>query len=494
MPPKRADRGGMQERVPWPGYQTPGAHAAFMRPHVFWDDVNNSGWIRECHFLPSGRRILIVVENLPVPLDRRVWLEATTLVAHGYEVSVICPMGHGWTAAHEVIDGVHIWRHPMPTEAHSGAAAYAIEYGSALWHWMRLARVIWHARGFDVIQGCNPPDLVFLLALLYRPWGVRYMFDHHDVCPELFEAKFGRRGALCWILRRMERLSFATASVSIATNESFRRIAIARGRMDPDDVFVVRSAPKPEQFRPGPGDLAHRKGAGIVLGYVGVIGQQEGMDLLVDAVEHLVRGLGHADLHVVIIGFGTHLPEVEADVARRGLQAHFTFTGPLYGADLLAALNVIDIGLATDPHNAMNNISTMNKVIEYMALGKPLVQFDLAEGRASAGEAALYARTNDPRDFAAKVARLIGDPALRRRLGRIGRLRVQERLSWAHSVPQLLAAYERIFERLRRPQASLPRPFRSVPVYPLPEPMVLRTSERSAAVEQSKAGAEAPVP
>ena len=408
-----------------------------------------------------------MVENLPVPLDRRVWLEATTLVAHGHEVSVICPMGHGWTAPHEVIEGVHIWRYPMPTEAHSGAAAYACEYGSALWHWLRLARVIWNTRGFDVIQGCNPPDLVFLLALVYRPWGVRYLFDHHDVCPELYEAKFARRGPFWWMMRLMERLSFATASVSIATNESFRRIAIERGRMAPGDVFVVRSAPKIDMFRPGPGDPAHRKGAGVVLGYVGVIGQQEGMDLLVAAIDHLVRRLGHIDLHVVIVGFGSHLPEVEADVARRGLGAHFTFTGPLYGADLLAVLNVIDIGLASDPKNAMNDISTMNKVMEYMTLGKPLVQFDLTEGRTSAGDAALYARDNDPLDFAAQIARLIDNPALRARLGHAGRARVQEQLSWAHSVPQLLAAYDRVFARLPRPRsAAVPLSARSVQTEP----------------------------
>jgi glycosyltransferase involved in cell wall biosynthesis len=397
---------------------------------------------------------LIVVENLPVPLDRRVWLEATTLVAQGYAVSVICPMGHGWTKSYEVIEGVHIWRYPMPLEAHAGATAYAREYGSAIWHWFRLARLVWRKRGFDVIQGCNPPDLIFLLALWYRPWGVRYLFDHHDVCPELYEAKFGRRGAFWRVLRVWERLTFATASVSIATNESFRTIAITRGRMRPEDVFVVRSAPKTDVFKPGPGDPSYRKGAATVLGYIGVIGQQEGMDLLVAAVDHLIRQQGYTDLHVVIVGFGSHLLQVEADVARRGLEAHFTFTGALYGEKLLAALNAIDIGLATDPKNAMNDISTMNKVMEYMTLGKPLVQFDLIEGRASAGEASLYAKPNDPVDLARQIARLIEDLALRTRLGEIGRARVQERLSWAHSVPQLLAAYDRIFARIRAPRTA----------------------------------------
>jgi glycosyltransferase involved in cell wall biosynthesis len=396
----------------------------------------------------SSRRVLILVENLPVPLDRRVWLEATTLVQAGYEVNVICPTGRGWDKPFEVIEDVHIWRYPEPPEAHSGALAYGREWGSALWHMARLMRVVRRERGFDVVQGCNPPDLLFLLALLWRPRGVKFLFDHHDVCPELFEAKFGKRGLLYQVMRIFERLTFATASVSMATNESFRRIAHERGGMRPDDVFVVRSAPRVESFLPGPGDTAVRKGAGTVLGYVGVIGQQEGMDLLVDAVAHLVGPLGHPDVHAVIVGFGPALAELQADVAARGLASHFTFTGPLYGERLLAALNAIDIGVAPDPKNPMNDISTMNKVMEYMALEKPVVQFDLTEGRASAGEASLYARANDPKDFAAQIAWLIARPDERARMGRVGRARVMERLSWAHSAPSLLAAYDRIFARI----------------------------------------------
>ncbi len=395
-----------------------------------------------------ARRILILVENLPVPLDRRVWLEATTLVQAGCEVSVICPTGRGWDAPFEIIEGVHIWRYPEPPEAHSGAVAYAREWGAALWHMAQLSRVVWRARGFDVIQGCNPPDLLFVVALGWRLRGVRFLFDHHDVCPELFEAKFGKRGLLYRIMCLFERLTFASASVSMATNESFRRIALTRGGMASRDVFVVRSAPRVETFLPGPGDRAIRKGARTVLGYVGVIGQQEGMDLLVKAVAHLTGALGQSDLHVVIVGFGPALAEMQADVAARGLTGHFSFTGPLYGAGLLDALNAIDIGVAPDPRNPMNDISTMNKVMEYMALEKPVVQFDLTEGRASAGEASLYAEPNDPLDFADKIAWLIDRPDERARMGRLGRLRVTEELSWAHSAPSLLAAYDRIFARI----------------------------------------------
>ncbi|OYU19178.1 MAG: glycosyltransferase WbuB [Rhodobacteraceae bacterium PARR1] len=392
-------------------------------------------------------RVLIVVENLPVPLDRRVWLEAMTLTTAGYQVSVICPMARGWNAPYEVIDGVHIYRHPMPAEAHSGALAYAREYGAALWHWFRLSYRVRRERGFDVIQGCNPPDLVFLLALWWRLRGVRYMFDHHDVCPELFEAKFGKRGLLWRVMMIWERLTFATADVSIATNESFRAIAHRRGKMAAGDVFVVRSAPQTDRFIPGLGNPDWRKGADCVLGYVGVIGQQEGMDLLVAAVDHLVNVMGRRGVHALIVGFGPHLPVVEQDVRDRGLSAHFTFTGALYDTALLEVLNVIDIGVAPDPKNAMNDISTMNKVMEYMTLGKPVVQFDLTEGRASAGEASLYATDNDPIKMAECIARLMDDPDLRQRMGALGRARVLENLSWGSSVPHLLAAYERIAQK-----------------------------------------------
>jgi glycosyltransferase involved in cell wall biosynthesis len=393
------------------------------------------------------RRVLIVVENLPVPLDRRVWMEALALTDAGYQVSVLCPKGRGWLRDFEVIDGIHIYRYPEPPEAHSGAVAYAREYLHAMWYWFHMAPKIRRERGFDVIQGCNPPDLIFLLALWYRLRGVRYVFDHHDVCPELFEAKFGKRGILYTVMRIWERMTFATASVSIATNESFRQIALTRCKMRPEDVFVVRSAPRVDTFIPGTGDTIWRKGAKTVLGYVGVIGQQEGMDLLVLAVEHLIRKLGHRDIHVVVIGFGPQLPEVKRDVQARGLERYFTFAGALYGAEMLAVLNTIDIGVSPDPKNAMNDISTMNKVMEYMTLEKPLVQFDLTEGRASAGNAALYARPNDPVDFALQVARLIENPAMGVEMGKTGRKRVLESLSWEHSIPPLLAAYERVFSK-----------------------------------------------
>ncbi len=396
----------------------------------------------------SARKVLIVVENLPVPLDRRVWLEATALVTNGYQVSVICPTGRGWDKEYEELEGVHIHRYPEPPEAHTGAFAYAREWGSALWHMFRLADQIWTERGFDLIHGCNPPDLIFLLALRYRRRGVRYLFDHHDVCPELFEAKFNKKGPLYQAMLFLERQTFRTADVSIATNQSFRDIAIQRGGMAPEDVFIVRSAPKIEKFKLGPADTEIRAKAGTLIGYVGVIGQQEGMDLLVAAAAHLIRELGFDDVHFMIVGFGPHLSEVQRDVSEHELDKYFTFTGALYGDDLLRVLNSIDIGVSPDPKNPMNNISTMNKVMEYMTLEKPVVQFDLEEGRASAANASLYASANDPEDFATQVAWLIEHREEGREMGRKGRQRVLNALSWEHSVSHLLAAYDRAFRKI----------------------------------------------
>jgi glycosyltransferase involved in cell wall biosynthesis len=397
----------------------------------------------------AGRRVLIVVENLPVPFDRRVWAEATTLAAHGYTVSVVSPKGKGFEADYELLDGVHVYRHDLPPEGNS-AGGYLREYGSALWNELRLALKVRRERGIDVLHGCNPPDLIFLVAWAMRPFGVRYLFDHHDICPELYEAKFGRRGLLWKAMVLFEWLTFKTASVSIATNESYAEIARRRGGMRPEDVFVVRSGPKIEKLELRPPKPELRKGAKHLIGYVGVIGQQEGLDLLVDSAEHMIRRMGRDDVHFGIVGGGPALEEVQADVRARGLADHFTFTGRAPDDLLLDMLNTADVCVNPDRVTVMNDLSTMNKIMEYMTLAKPIVQFELKEGRASAAEASLYARPNDTVDFAEKIVSLLDDPGKRAEMGRIGRERVQAALSWAHSVPNLLAAYDRIFARMGR--------------------------------------------
>lgn len=401
----------------------------------------------------APRRVLIIVENLPVPFDRRVWSEATTLAAAGYAVSVICPTGKGHTALRETLDGVEIYRHPL-VEA-KGTLGYLREYSAALYHQLRLSVAVMRRGGIDVIHGCNPPDLIFLVAWALRPFGVRYLFDHHDICPELFETKFEKRGLLWRAMLLLERLTFWTAIVSIATNESYRDIAIRRGRMAPADVFVVRSGPRLDRLQLRPPKPELKRGAAHLIGYVGVIGRQEGLDLLLDAADHLIHDLGRRDVHFGIVGGGPELETIVADAERRGLAPYFTFTGRAPDDLLLDMLNTADICVNPDRVTPMNDLSTMNKILEYMTLKKPIVQFEMKEGRASAGEASLYAARNDPRDFARQIALLLDDPARREAMGEIGRARVEAGFSWDHSAPVLLAAYDRVFEKIGRSRTGV---------------------------------------
>ncbi|QDM22640.1 glycosyltransferase family 4 protein [Tardiphaga sp. vice154] len=393
-----------------------------------------------------GQRILFIVENLPVPFDRRVWCEATALRKAGYAVSVICPKGRGHDAAYEYLDGIHIYRHPLPVEAR-GVAAYFIEYPTALfWEFALSLKVAWR-HGFDAIHGCNPPDLIFLIGLFYKIFGgKKFVFDHHDVNPELYEAKFGRRDIFWKLLKLLEFLTFKTADISIATNESYRQVAISRGRMPPDKIFVVRSGPNLERVRSREPDLAWNKGRRFSVGYVGVIGQSEGLDLLLESIEHIVRVCGRTDIQFNIAGTGPEWNAIVQATRAKQLDEFVTLTGAIADDPLFTMLSTADICVNPDRVTAMNDISTMNKIMEYMALGKPIVQFDVCEGRRSALEASLYAAKNDPVDFADKILQLVDAPELRMAMGAFGRQRIVDALSWDHEEPKLLDAYRRLFE------------------------------------------------
>src|SRR5262245_10527381 len=375
------------------------------------------------------RRVLILVENLPSPFDRRVWQEATTLRDAGYGVSIVCPTGKGCEKKFESIDGIDIHRYALPHEA-EGALGYLIEYSAALAFSFFLSLKI----KFDVVHACNPPDLFFLIGGFWKLFGNKFLFDHHDANPELYEAKFASRALLGKVVDLLERLTFRTADVSIATNESYKRIALTRGGMDPDKVFVVRSGPSLERMKIVPPAKKPRK---FLVGYVGVMGKQEGIDLLLKSIQSLKR----QDVHFVLVGGGTSLEEMKALARELGVADYVTFTGRVPDAELLAVLNAADVCVNPDVANEMNDISTMNKIMEYMALGKPIVQFDLAEGRYSAQQASLYARRNDVVDFANQISALLDDPEKRKAMGEYGRRRVVEELEWRHEAPKLLKAY-----------------------------------------------------
>ena len=393
------------------------------------------------------QNILIIVENLTVPLDRRVWEEATTLRDAGYTVSVICPKGGNWQAPYELLEGIHIFRHPMPLEA-DGALGYAVEYASALfWEFVLSIRVHFKV-GFSSVQACNPPDLIFVVAAFWKYlFGKAFIFDHHDCNPELYEAKFGKRGLFWHLLKRFERMTFQMADVSIATNDTFKQIAVERGGMAPEDVYVVRSIPNIAKFKRVAPSEALRGGRQHVIGYVGIMGAQDGVDLFIDAMAHLVGKEGRRDVLALIVGAGTEFDALKARATAAGLDEHVVFTGFLSGKALLTAFSSFDIGVIPDPKNSYNDKISMNKHFEYMTLGIPFVQFDLVEGRRIASDCSLYASDNCPRDLARQLGRLVDDKALREELAAKGEARAAALLDWNRESRQLIAAYEKALGR-----------------------------------------------
>jgi glycosyltransferase involved in cell wall biosynthesis len=394
--------------------------------------------------------VLILVQNLPVPFDRRVWQEACALRDAGYVVTVICPRSEQHPAGREDLEGICVLRYRPRLEAR-GTSGYLAEYAVALsamtlltWRAMRYRRV-------DVVQACNPPDLLFLVALpLILLRGKRFVFDHHDVCPELMMAKgHPANSRLVRLMRVLERLTFGCAVVSIATNQSYRDVAITRGGMAPEDVFVVRSGPA-QGFAPVPPDPRLRCGRRHLVGYVGVMGIQEGLDYLLDAAELIVKQGGRDDVSFALVGSGPEAARLRTRADSMGLSDHVRFLGRLPDSDLVRVLSTADLCVNPDEVNPMNDISTMNKVVEYMALGRPFVQFETREGRVSAGSSCAYAMPNDAASLAAEICRLLDDQALREAMGAHGRERFERDLTWARQVPSLIAAHERALAKSPR--------------------------------------------
>lgn len=396
------------------------------------------------------KKILIIVENAPVPFDPRVWKEASSLRENGYEVTVLCPRRKGYERGHEVMNGVHIYRHPLP-EAGDSPLGYLLEYSSALFWEFLYTSWIYLRRGFHVIQGCNPPDTLFLVALPFKLLGVKFIFDHHDVNPELYVSKYGKEGVLYKILVWLERLTFYFSDVVISTNSSYRDLATARGGVDPSNLFVVRNGPDAEVFKAVPAKQELKHGKPYLVGYVGTMSTQEGLDILLDVALH-IRNMGRRDVHFTCVGGGPGLIGLRKMVQEKGLQDIVNFTGRIPEEQLLEILSTADVCVNPDKPCEMNNVSTMIKIMEYMALGKPIVQFDLKEGRFSAQDASLYANSLDlAKDFAAQILWLLDHPAERRKMGELGRKRVEDKLAWKYSVDHLLAAYQRAFLKAGQP-------------------------------------------
>jgi glycosyltransferase involved in cell wall biosynthesis len=406
----------------------------------------------------SRGNALILVENLSVPLDRRVWQECRSLVRNGFDVSVICPQGTTQDREPTVdIDGVHIHRYAL-RPATLGPGGYAREYATALWRTHRIASRLRKSRPFDLVHACNPPDLLLPAMKGLKRRGAAFIFDQHDLGPELYESRFNRgRDLLYRVTLAAERWTYKLADVVIATNESYRKVAVERGHKRPEDVFVVRSAPDLSAFGPVEPSPSLRRGKQHLLAYLGVMGPQDGVDHALRSLERLSRI--RDDWHAIFIGAGDVHANMRQLASQLGLADHVEFPGRLPNDEVMRILSTADVCLAPDPLTPLNDVSTMNKIVEYMAVGRPVVSYDLTEARVSAGEAALYAHPNDPLSFGECINTLLDNDDLRERMGQLGRARVEHELSWQQSETQLLSAYDRALalrKRRSRPRDSAP--------------------------------------
>jgi glycosyltransferase involved in cell wall biosynthesis len=387
----------------------------------------------------SSESVCIIVENEAAPFDRRVWLEACALSEAGYGVSVICPKSTMFEKSRETVDGIEIFRHRGWRA--QGKLGYIFEYGWALIAEFYLALIAYKRTRFRVLQVCNPPDTAFLIGLFFKLLGVRFVFDHHDLSPELYSVKFGRRGLVYRAVCLAEWLTFRTADMSLATNESFREIAIMRGGMKPERVVVVQTCADLREIDPVVNRPELKQGNPYLVVYVGNMGVQDDVDLLLKSIDHILNQAHRRDILFVLIGQGSEVPRLKALSAQWGLTEKVKFTGCIPHNEVGPYLSAADVCVASDSFNPLNDKCSMIKIFEYMAYAKPTVLYDLKEGRRSAGHAGLYASPNDSRGFAEQILRLLDSESLRQELGQIGRGRVEEWLNWETQSCKLLKAY-----------------------------------------------------
>lgn len=369
------------------------------------------------------------------------------LIEAGYQVSVISPKGLTVDRSkRETIRGVSIYRYRI-YQSRGGLVSYLLEYLTALIMSAWLAIVVYFREGFEVIQICNPPDLLVLVALPFKILGKKILFDQHDLSPEIYEMHSGgAKGKLVVrVLLFFERLTYACSDVVMVVNECCRKIALSRGGKVEEDVFVVRNGPAVESYKNARPDDTLRLGAKYLLSYVGMMGPQEGIDVLLRAIRSLATDHQRNDFHMLIMGNGTVFEPMKQYAKELGIDERITFTGHVDYDRVMQGIASADVCLCPDPKTPLNDKCSHVKVVEYMSLGRPLVAFDLEEVRNSADGAALYAEPNDEKDFASKIDHLLNSPDLRESMGRIGRERVAKFLTWEHSKENLYAAYERAF-------------------------------------------------
>jgi glycosyltransferase involved in cell wall biosynthesis len=387
-------------------------------------------------------RVLIIVQNLPVPFDRRVWLECQALTSAGYQVAVVCPKGKG-DPPYQVVDQVQLYKY-RPYAPGGSRASFIGEY---VYSFLATAWLTLRARlsgRFAVIQACNPPDIFWPIGLAFRVLErTKFVFDHHDLCPELYESRFPEGPKLPYRgLRALERRTHRTADHVISTNDSYREIAVSRSGKSSDAVTVVRTGPDPERLKRGPEDPDQRRGRRYLAAYIGVMGPQDGVDIVVRAANVVVHELARDDIAFTLIGSGDCFDELVALRDELGLAGHVEFTGRAPDELVTRILSTADAGLSPDPKNPLNDLSTMNKSMEYMAFELPVVAFDLRETRVSVAEAGVYVRPNDVREYAQAIVDLMDDEARRAELGKLGRERVEQELAWKYQQRAYLDVYD----------------------------------------------------
>jgi glycosyltransferase involved in cell wall biosynthesis len=391
------------------------------------------------------KRVLILVENLPVPFDRRVWMEATTLVNEGYQVTVICPKG-SYSKSHEILNGVFIYRYFLPSLG--GIAGHFLEYGIALPITFLLTLWVFFRHGFDVIQSANPPDFFFLIGIFFKIFGKKYVFDHHDLVPEscLTRWKGWKLKVIYSLCVAAEKATFSTANRVIATNESYKQIAIQRGKIKENHVVVVRSGPRKGLYRRAIPDISLKNGLPYLVCYLGVMGPSDGIDILLYTIQNVVQVRKHEDVYFALIGSGDEQPRMISLCKELGLEKFVRFTGRISDTEVQRYLSTADVCVAPDPKDPLNDLSTMNKIIEYMGMGCPIVSFDLKETRISACDAAVYAEADSPVDFAQKLLDLLDDPQRRRMMSEYGIKRFQSEMAWEYQSIKLIKLYDELLK------------------------------------------------